>query len=168
MLIALLIFAADPPTPNPSDFLSPGWVVGGSTSVLAIALMFVLRWLVQVHLPAKETQVQGLIGDLKEAQKRHEDNTAKLVADYYAERERDRASRHTVANAFQVTVAEISRERLVDSEKNRAAMIEAGRSTAEAVRAQTLTLIAEMEKQTLKTTKAISEGCTYREGPART
>lgn len=159
MLIAFVLLAVDPPTAD--QLLSPGWIVGGSTSVLAVALMFVLRWLVQVHLPLKEAQIQGLVNDLKEAQKRHEDGTARLVADYYLEREKDRASRHNVANAFQATIAEVSRERLIDSEKNRATMLEASHTTAEAVRTQTVILTNEMQKQTNNTIKAIGEGCHF-------
>ncbi len=143
MLLALILVIAQAPQVN-SDPISggAGWVGAG-------LLGAVLAWLMFVHIPAGAKQMRELIASQQEER-------AVIAAAQVQERERERESRHKIANIFQAGIAEIVNEHhgelmklqeghLRDAERDRQAFLERSQFTKLAIEQQTAQLIAAMQ-----------------------
>lgn len=147
---------------DPVDFLTPGWAAAGVVTVLGTILSFVLRWLLQTHIPAKDTQLREILD-------RHA-----------SEREADRNARHEQAAVFQRTLNEIIldnhkvqeetyKEHIKDAEKDRDAFLQRQMRIEDAIARQTQEWKEAMREHTEALKQAMSHICQWRDpdGAAR-
>lgn len=100
-------------------------VLGGYSGWAGAGLLgLVLAWLLFVHLPAKDKQIMAMLDVASQ------------------EREKERTSRHTIANLYQTALGQLTTEHKEDAEKDREAFLKRQERLEDGIKLQTAELKA--------------------------
>lgn len=148
VLLACWLLLADDPAKSLDPTGYAGWVTAVTTSG-------VLTWLLCRHLPAKDAQINNIIG-VKDAQLDKKDTQiTNLLDDFAKERERDRQARHDQATTFNGTLNECYGEWRSENEKTRVAFDQRTKRMEDQFTGALNTVLTHCEKEVARIGEAI-------------